>query len=81
MEDERREVIYTLEPHYDAGMFDNTQEEWKTLRAQHEGYLLSWEHESRRGCYGENEDIVVGVIEDAITHEIVTIPQNRIRFK
>ena len=78
MEKERRRVKYTLEPHFDAGLFDNTQEEWKLQKEEHEGYLLSWSSETRIGANGQNEVISVGIIEDAITHDTRSIPRNRI---
>ncbi|MCR4665031.1 MAG: hypothetical protein K5660_06665 [Paludibacteraceae bacterium] len=80
METENRKVTYTLEPHFDAGMFDNTQEEWEKQKAPHSGTLLSWNNETRIGETGKEEVITVGVIEDDDTHEIVTIPKNRIKF-
>ena len=77
---EETKVIYTLEPHYEAGLHDNTPEEWEKLREPHDGILLSWSNESRIGSNGQNETITVGIIKDAITHEVLAIPKNRIKF-
>lgn len=78
MENEKQKVKYTLEPHYDAGLFDNSEEEWNQQKETHEGFLHSWSQETRIGETGQNEIVPVGIIEDAITHEIKNIPTNRI---
>ena len=80
MENDIRKVIYTNEPHYDAGLFDNSEGEWATQKAEHEGIFQSWSSETRIGALGQQEVITIGIIEDIESHQIVRIPQNRIRF-
>lgn len=79
MNDERK-VIYTLEPHYDAGLFDNSLEECEQQKTQHEGILLGWSNETRTGENGQAEIVPVGLIEDQETHEVLSIPYNRIQI-
>ncbi len=78
---EERKVIYTLEPHYDAGWSDNTEDEWKEQKAEHEGILLGWSKETRIGENGQPEIVPVGLVEDPETHKVLTIPSNRITIK
>ena len=78
--EEKRKVLYTKEPHYDAGLFDNSSEEWKQQKTQHEGLLLDWSNETKIGDNGQLEVVPVGLIEDPKTHKVLSIPYNRIQF-
>lgn len=71
------DVQFTNEPHVDAGMFDNTEKEWKEQKEVHLGKLLGFSAESQPVDCAKTEIVPVAIILDE-ENSLQTIPVKRV---
>ena len=71
------DVQFTNEPHVDAGMFDNTEKEWKEQKEVHLGKLLGFSAESQPSDCAKTEIVPVAIILDD-ENKLRSIPVKRV---
>ena len=71
------DVEFTNEPYVDAGMFDNTEKEWKEQKEVHLGKLLGFSAERQPVDCAKTEIVPVAIILDE-ENSLRTIPVKRV---
>lgn len=75
-----RNVVYTLMPYAEPGMFDQSDKEWQKMNETHKGVLIEISSESQLSATGQSVPVPMAHIVDSETNQIISVPLKNVKL-
>ncbi|MBQ0153231.1 MAG: hypothetical protein MJZ79_00570 [Paludibacteraceae bacterium] len=75
-----RNVVYTLKPYEEPGMFDQSDKEWQKMNETHKGVLIEISSASQSDAAGHSVVVSMAHIVDSEKDQIVSVPLKNVKL-